>query len=510
MSRLAIGLGVGTAAVLAISGAVLLAPAWAQRPAFPIRMPAPAAAATITAAPAYNDPAYVVPSDPLSLPLRADQIALLRRTLDGAGDHGLDAAAYVPAGLDQRLAERDPLPRAEGQRMLVASVLRYAQAVRAGRLAPNNFSKDWSLRPAPYNATADLRAALSQNQLAAWLDGLEPPYAGYATLQQGLTAYRRIAAAGGWPVVPAGPALKEGVQDPRVPLLRARLTAENRTVPGAGDAIFDRSLTAGVMRAQKRFGLEPTGIVDRATLAALNTPVEERVGQIVANMERWRWLPAALPADRIQVNIAAAVLTVFRGDNPTMSMRAVTGRPADPTPMLTSVVHSIVLNPPWNVPAGIAAKELYPKGADYLARNGFINIPTGDGGFRLQQRAGTLSALGRIKFDFDNPYAVYLHDTPTKATFERYGRLASHGCVRLEKPLLLARAVLEGDPVWTPEAIDQTIAGGQTVRVPLSRPVSVFLLYWTAYQGPDGQMNFRADPYGWDRDLLRRLNGSPV
>ena len=293
-------------------------------------------------------------------------------------------------------------------------------------------------------------------------------------------------------------------------MLRARLAAEDPTVPGTGGPAFDRAMTVGVMRAQKRFGLEPTGIADRATLAALNTPVQERIGQILANMERWRWLPPALPADRIQVNIAAAVLTVFRGDNPTLSMRAVTGRPADPTPILTSVVHSVVLNPPWNVPSGIASKELYPKGADYLARNGFVNIPTGGGGSRLQQKAGPMSALGRIKFDFDNPYAVYLHDTPTKSTFERYGRLASHGCVRLEKAVTLTRAVLEGDPVWTPEAIDQTIAAGQTVRVPLSRPVSVYLLYWTAYQGPDGQMNFRADPYGWDRELLRRLAGAPV
>ena len=389
-------------------------------------------------------------------------------------------------------------------------MLRYAQAVRSGRLASDNFSKDWSLKPAPYNPAPEFQQALAQNQLSAWLDNLPPPYAGYAALQQGLIAYRKIAQAGGWPTIPAGPVMKEGAPDARVPALRARLAAEDHTVSPAGDVGFDHGLAVGVMRAQKRFGLEPTGIVDHATLAALNTPVDDRIGQIVANMERWRWLPAALPADRIQVNVAAAVLTVFKGDNPTQSMRAVTGKPEDPTPMLSSVVHSVVLNPPWNVPAGIAAKELYPKGPDYLARNGFVNLPTGDGGYRLQQKAGPQSALGRIKFDFDNPYAVYLHDTPTHSTFEKYGRLASHGCVRLEKPRNLALALLAGDPVWTGDAIDQTIAAGQTVRVPLSRPVSVFLLYWTAYLGPDGQMNFRADPYGWDRELLARIAGSPV
>jgi murein L,D-transpeptidase YcbB/YkuD len=487
---------------LVLAGLLLLSPAapvdaWAQRPAYPIRQAAPAVSA-------------YPPADPYELGLRADQIALLRRTLDAAPAHGLSAAAFVAPDLDQRLTSRDAATRLDGQRLLVAAIIRYAQAVHVGRLAPSAFMADWSVRPEAYNAAAEYQAALAQNRLAAWIDDLPPPYAGYTALQQGLAAYRRIDAAGGWPTIPAGPVMKLGVLDSRVALLRARLAAEDRTVSPAGDVVFDAGLAQGVMRAQKRFGLEPTGAVDAATRNALNTSVDERIGQIVANMERWRWLPAALPADRIQVNIAAAVLTVFRGDTPTMSMRAVTGKPGDETPMLRSVIHSVVLNPPWNVPTGIATKELIPKGQDYLARNGFSMIPTSDGGYRLQQKAGPQSALGRMKFDFDNPYAVYLHDTPTKATFERYGRLASHGCVRLEKAEQLTRALMEGDPVWTSAAIDQTLAAGQTVRVPLSRPVAVFLLYWTAYLAPDGQMNFRADPYGWDRELLKRIGGAAV
>jgi murein L,D-transpeptidase YcbB/YkuD len=495
-------------AILIVAAAVLAPTAWAQRPAYPIR--APAAAPAPAPARAYNDPAYVVPTDPLNAPLRADQISLLRRALDAAPGHGLKTSDYLSPGLDQQLASREPAQRAEGQRLLVSGMLRYAQAVRAGRLGRNNYSRDWSLRPAAYNASAAYLEALRRNQLAQWIDHLPPPYAGYEALQTGLATYQQIAAAGGWPTIPAGPALREGVLDTRVPLLRVRLAAEDPSVPGVGDARLDASITEGVRRAQRRFGMEPTGIADRATLNQLNVPVQERIGQITANMERWRWMPEVMPADRIQVNIAAAVLTVFRNDVPTMSMRAVTGKPSDPTPILSSVVHSVVLNPPWNVPASIAAKELYPKGAEYLARNNFINIPTGDGGYRLQQKAGPNSALGRIKLDFDNPYAVYLHDTPTRSTFANSMRLASHGCVRLERALDLTRALLEGDPIWTPAAIDQTLAAGQTVRVPLSRPVSVYLLYWTAYLGPDGQMNFRADPYGWDRELLRRLNPAPV
>jgi len=130
----------------------------------------------------------------------------------------------------------------------------------------------------------------------------------------------------------------------------ARLAAEDPTVT-AGGPVFDAGLAQAVIRAQKRYGLEPTGTVNKQTLAALNVPVGQRVEQIIGNMERWRWLPQELPADRIQVNIAAAVLTVFHNDTPTLSMRAVTGRPGDETPMLSSVISSVVFNPPWNVPS---------------------------------------------------------------------------------------------------------------------------------------------------------------
>ena len=114
-----------------------------------------------------------------------------------------------------------------------------------------------------------------------------------------------------------------------------------------------------------------------------------------------------------------------------------------------------------------------------------------------------------MKFDFANPYGVYLHDTPTHSTFSRYGRLASHGCVRLEKPELLAKTVFAGDPTWTPDVIDATIASGDTVRAPLQQSIAVFLFYWTAYVAPDGAVNFRQDPYGWDAELVRRLAALP-
>lgn len=396
-------------------------------------------------------------------------------------------------------------PRPQGNDALVRAALDYAHAVHSGRLDVSDFQQDWGLRPAAYDPLPAFADAVKRDRIAAWFRSLPPPYSGYDGLQKGLATYRKIEANGGWATLAAGPDMTVGASGPRVAALRKRLAVEDGEVVATGNK-FDAELKDAVVRAQKRYGLNPTGVVSTGTLGALNVPAGDRVRQIMANMERWRWLPAELPAKRIQVNIAAAVLTVFEGDAPIASMKAVTGRPGNETPMLQSKIHSIVLNPPWNVPAGIAAKELFPKGAAYLARNNYKIIGTG-AGRRIQQQPGPKSALGLYKFDFDNPYAVYLHDTPSQSTFSSFSRLASHGCVRLEKPGPLAQLLLRNDPAWQPDEIQTALATGKTQRVQLQPQdqVHVYLLYWTAFASANGTMNFRGDPYSWDKTLAAKI-----
>ncbi|WP_395673785.1 murein L,D-transpeptidase [Phenylobacterium sp.] len=408
--------------------------------------------------------------------------------MKAAAEHGLDPAAY-PTEPDK----------------LVDSLLRYARDVRVGRLQLGQFPENWTLRPATYDPALELSSVLAEGRFKAWLDSLPPPYSGYVGLKRGLEKYRALGEAGGWKAVPEGPSLKLGDTGPRVAALRARLAVEDPQAPKSG-AAFDAALQQAVQRAQRRFGIEPDGVVGGGTLRMLNQPVGQRVLQIIANLERWRWMPRQMPPTRVQVNSGAAIVTLFKDDRPVLSMKAVSGKPGDETPMLTSVMHSVVINPPWNVPSRIAREELWPKeraSPGYLARNGFRVIKNDDGSTRLQQNSEQ-SALGRFKFDFDNPFAVYLHDTPSKDTFERFARQASHGCVRVEKPRELAEALLAGDAQWTPEAIATTLDSGKTVRARLPAETPVYILYWTAFAGADGQMHFRTDPYDWDRDLLLR------
>lgn len=448
--------------------------------------------AVVTAGAALAQDAPPAPPPVTVPPLNAQQVAAAVKALNAADSHGLPR---------QAVSADDP------PEQITAALLRYARQLHVGRMDPSDFPKDWGVRPGPYDPRPSLAAAVRDNRLDAWLASLPPPYAGYAALRKGLAAYRQIAADGGWPSVPAGPAFGLGATGARVAALRARLAVEDAATPKGG-AAFDAGLQQAVVRAQRRFGLKPDGIVEAKTLDALNQPVGQRVLQIIANMERWRWLPPTMPATRVQVNSGAAIVTLFRDDKPVLSMKAVAGRPGDETPMLFSEIHSVVFNPPWNVPTSIANKELWPKekkNPGYLRRNAYVTIKNPDGSVRLQQKAGDRSALGRFKFDFDNPYGVYLHDTPSRSGFDRYSRQASHGCVRLEKPAALAQALLDADPQWTADSIQAAVDKGETMRARLPERVPVFIFYWTAFAGGDGLMNFRSDPYNWDRLLLQRI-----
>ncbi|PKP92815.1 MAG: murein L,D-transpeptidase [Alphaproteobacteria bacterium HGW-Alphaproteobacteria-16] len=472
----------GLVGVASLAAIALNAPLAAQDAA-PLATPAP-----------QQTPAPVIVA-PIPLPpptLTAAQADQVRRII---------VQGRIAQGLRYSTAAAEQLPADDAG--LVRAALDYARAIHIGRLDTADFQEDWALRPMAWDPMPEFRAAVAADRLPQWFAQLTPPYAGYETLRQGLATYRRIEASGGWSAVPAGPDMNVGATGPRVLALRKRLKVEDDLVVTTGDT-FDAELKEAVIRAQRRYGLNPTGTVSTGTLGALNVPVASRIRQIMANMERWRWMPKEMPTDRVQVNIASASVAVFEGDSPVMSMRGVTGKPGGgETPMLVSSIHSVVINPPWNVPAGIAARELFPKGEAYLARNGFKVIGTG-AGRRLQQQPSH-SALGKYKFDFDNPFAVYLHDTPTKGTFSRFDRLASHGCIRLEKPGELANLLLQGDPVWTPEKVAETVAGGKTTRVKLPKEVAVYLLYWTAYGSANGTMNFRGDPYDWDKTLATKI-----
>lgn len=440
------------------------------------------------------------------------QVDGLLRAIRESADDGLDPEDYHLSAIERlRPRATTPEPAAELDLLLTDAALRLAYHLRFGKVDPTGLDADWNFRREPlaspgYAATR-LEQALDGDVYRA-LIAERPAHVMYLALRSALVAYRRIAEAGGWPAIPAARAsLKPGATDPRVPLLRRRLAITGDLADGADtSAVFDSLLAAGVRNFQDRHGLTPDGAVGPATLRALNVPVERRIDQIRAALERGRWILHDLPSRFVVVNVAGFRAYYVRDDKLVWATNVVVGKPYTKTPIFRADMKYVVVNPTWTIPPGIMRSEVRPgmaRDPNYLARKGFQRV-----GGQVVQPPGDDNALGRIKLMFPNPHMVYLHDTPAKSLFERETRTFSHGCIRVQDPFELAALVLD-DPALPRAALRDSVKTDRTITIYLREPVPVLLLYWTAAVGmTDGQVYFYEDVYRRDPGILREL-GQP-
>ena len=398
--------------------------------------------------------------------------------------------------------------------------LRYA-ADLSGQFDPKTAGPFWMTRPQARDLAPWLEQALLARQTVAAFAALSPSHTAYGGLRTALARYREIARNGGWPSLPSRLALRRGSRSPQVALLRARLVAEgdlsSPITAAAAANVYDAALVDAVKRFERRHGLAADGVLDAATLAALNVPVEERVRQIELNLERWRWLPADLGRRYLIVNVPSFQLAGYQDGRPSLAMKVVTGKPDSPTPVLSHDMTTLIFSPYWNVPPGIAEDEIIPavlRDHGYLRRNN-LELVRGTqvvgpaalltGGVQIRQRPGTRNALGLVKFVFPNPFNVYLHDTPAGALFARPSRAFSHGCIRVEKPFELTRWVLGGLAGWTPRAIQAAMRSGRERPLALPEPIPVYVTYETVEVSGDGTVFFWPDVYGHDRAQMPLL-----
>jgi murein L,D-transpeptidase YcbB/YkuD len=447
--------------------------------------------------------------------------ALLR-----SGTHGLDPVRYHASELAERRRKLDrQTPVAERAAWDVAmtrGLLRLALHLGQGQIQPRlRQVKNSSARPVMDAVAALERAA--QGNPAAEIEALAPGNDAYARLRHALARLHGIAAAGGWGSVPRGPALAVGASGPRVLALRHRLAAEGR-LPADQTPAFDAALADALKRFQEDHGLPPTGKLDETTLADLNVPVEDRIETVVLNLERLRWMRRLPAAPRgLTVNIPAFELELRDAGKAVLTSRIVVGKSWSPTPIFSDELVSVILNPPWNVPQSITKDEIAPamrRDPGYLARQ-HMRVFRGEEeidpssvdwnavpeAVSVRQDPGGANALGRIKFQMPNNFDVYLHDTPAGHLFARETRAFSHGCIRVEKPLELATALLADQPAWAPPRIEEEIASQETKEVKLTRPVPIDITYFTAWTSPSGELRFGPDVYGLDRELAAALKG---
>ena len=424
--------------------------------------------------------------------------AVLIEAINDADRHGLSPRDFMPPA-----ATVDPLQR---DMRLTRAAFAYGAALSFGRIDPNSQESIWTLRGHTADLPTGLNSAIRTNAVRAWVDNLPPTDRGYQGLTTAFLRYREIATKGGWPAWRPGVKLEPGATDARIPALVARLVAEGDLAPedaippaGVAATVYNPVVVAAVKKFQTRHGLGPDGVIGDDTQVELQATARDRMRQIATNMERRRWLARDTSPERIDVNVAAAILVYWRENKPFYGTRVVPGATATQTPSLEAPFNSVMANPPWNVPAGIAAKEILPKGAGYMAARGMY-VTNG----RVVQRPGPGSALGLVKFEVNNPYAIYLHDTPSKRFFANTNRHLSHGCVRVQDAVAFARMILG----FNPEALaqfDALQASGETRRVMLGRTIPVRLLYWTAFLDGDGRVSFRKDVYRRDDKLAKAL-----
>ena len=420
--------------------------------------------------------------------------------VDNAGDHGLDPALFHSAAVrsDRYTGEiRDVL--------MTDAALKYAGAMTRGLSARPVPQDERAADTHPEGAAINsLSAALSRGQVGAWFETLQPKSLTYGRLQGALIAYREIAEDGGWQTLPGGMRLRPKKKSRLVVQLKRRLAIEGDLSFDDGGPVYDGAVRAAVLRFQERNGLRANGKLTPATIERLNISAGERVAQISLNMERWRVNERDLPATRVEVNVPDATAVLFRDGSPVLKMNAVVGAPGHDTPTLTSTINNVVVNPPWNIPRSIIQNEIKPilkRNRNYLTQNRMYW--SGD---QLIQEPGPHNALGRIKFEFPNRFSVYLHDTPARRLFTDPERAQSHGCVRLERPLDLAEALLQSDPEWTREAIEDAIRSGDTIRIPVPEPMAVVIGYRTVFVEESGLVQFRPDIYGLDTQLTLVLS----
>jgi murein L,D-transpeptidase YcbB/YkuD len=421
--------------------------------------------------------------------------------LTKADVEGLSPNDYLISAFAASSAQPDGL--AASEILLSATVLRFARDLGWGVTLPEEVDTNNDYTKAPFDGYLILQQLASAPDPGASLLGLAPKSLAYVQLKKTLAELRVIRSDRGWSTVSTGPTLRLADTSPRVQELRNLLVERGdlESQYATGDT-FDAPLGDALTRFQRRLGLEPDGVYGADVVRELNVPISARILQVRLGLERLRWLPDEFTGRRVGVNLADFRVYVLDDEVVTFQTRAVIGKQLNETPMFSARMTYVVINPYWNVPTSIARGEILPKvrkDPNYLSRNHMeMN------GSTVRQLPGPWNALGRYKFIFPNVHNVYLHDTPSKALFDRAQRAYSHGCVRVDNPAGLA-AVLLARQGWTPERIASSVDTGTETVVTLDVPIPVHITYVTAFMDQDGKLNYRRDVYGRDRKLIAAL-----
>jgi L,D-transpeptidase YcbB len=462
--------------------------------------------------------------------------------LHDARSEGLDPADYWQDAIEHQASTltsiSEPLPGdlASFDVAVSRAMLRYFRHLHLGRIDPRELGLRLKVRAEDHDFADLLRSAQAGDRIVETVADLRPRLAQYQDLRAMLARYRALATnSSSESSAMAVSAVRPGQVYAGVDVLFRELATlgdlpETSTL--SRSERYEGALVEGVRRFQVRHGLEPNGILNKETQAALRVPLTWRVRQIELALERMRWLPDLNDDRLVAINIPMFRLWAWDSTPPdgeaSLVLDVIVGRAlSTQTPVFVEEMREVIFRPYWNIPPSILRNETLPhlsRDPDYLRREN-MEIVRGDGDnaqpvdataenvallrkgvLRVRQRPGPHNALGLVKFVFPNQENVYMHGTPAQALFSRSRRDFSHGCVRVEDPVALAEWVLKEQPEWTRDRILAAMQGTRSVRVSVPRPVQVILFYTTAAVMPeDGTIHFADDIYRHDARLDRAL-----
>lgn len=466
----------------------------------------------------------------------------LLQAINELADDGLNPADYHQEALrdiiNRSAVDASQTLPEELDLIFTDAFLLLAAHLRDGKVDSQTIQAQWLSQKRQPLLQSTLEQALQDETVYQTLQSFKPPFPAYQKLRN----YRRqLSGLLGrpWPLHESGPTIYPGDSDPRIPEIRQQLRLLGDLPPADHDThystldipesqLYAGDLTTAIPAFQARHGLEPDGLVGKKTLEALNIMPIERIRQIDANLERWRWLPDSLGDTYVLVNIAGYDMVLVENGKEVMHQRVIVGDPFRQTPVFSDRIRYLVFNPTWTVPRTLMIKDQLPKlQADpgYLSRMNFKvykgwgasrvemapdeidwNALTADNfPYQLIQQPGPNNSLGQVKFMFPNKHAIYLHDTPGQYHFSREQRTISSGCIRVERPFELAERLLTLNSSWTQENIRQARQENEPVKAILDKSVPVHLQYWTTWVDKAGTLQIRKDVYGRDRRLVDAL-----
>jgi murein L,D-transpeptidase YcbB/YkuD len=451
-----------------------------------------------------------------------ERTAALLKVLRAAADHGLDPQWYGADTLEQVDASSNPQP-------LTDALVAYASDVSTGRVNANSVDRDIDIQQRRTVRTDLLKAAANAPDFAQWLAAL-PPKGDYPALQKILADLRQKRATAPYTPLPAGSALKPLATDARVPVLRKRLGELGFAVPPptTTEDVYDEALATLVKSYQQTKGLTVDGVIGANTARSLNTSIDELITQVIANLERRRWLPEQLGSRYVFVNAGDYSVVFVDGGTKVFESLVIVGTPGHPTPEIQSVINGFQTNPYWTVPTSISGEEYLPllrRDPNALAASGFkifsswsdndseIDPSTVDWSgvssrafpYRVRQDPGPGNALGYIFFGFANKYGIYMHDTASRGLFTEGSRNFSHGCIRLQNPLDFAEKAFNGRAGFDKTKVQQVIAAGRQASYSFPEPVTLYVTYRTVGVASDGSAVFRDDVYGRDKRVVAAM-----